>query len=139
MERIERFKADRRIGSSTVLLGLLGDDRSGELGGFNRGKLGDEPARASSLGAAAGPRGYAITTRPLTSVAHELQHALGRRHAGRRLSCFNNDLDQVGELWPDPNDSGAMLGFGLDNRTGSGGIGPYELIASSPASPCSTS
>ena len=44
MERIERFKADRRIGLSTVLLGLLGDDRLGELGGLNRGKLGDEPA-----------------------------------------------------------------------------------------------
>lgn len=130
MERIERFKADRRIDSSTVVLGLIGDVHP-QLPGANRGRLGEGGPRDTSRG----PRGYANVARPVTAVAHELQHALGRSHAGRNPMCYP-DRNQVGEAWPDPNDSGAMFGFGLDTRARSGGArDPYRVLASTAANP----
>jgi hypothetical protein len=125
-ERIERFKADRKIGSSTVVMGLIGDVHP-DLPGANRGKIGDEPVREVTRG----PRGYANVARPLTAVTHELHHALGRRHAGRAPDCYP-DAKQLGEPWPDFGDRGNLFGFGLDTRARSGGaIGPYRLFAPS--------
>jgi len=124
-ERIERFKADRNIDSSRVVMGLIGNvDRL--LPGANRGKFGE----GSTGDVTEGSRGYADVTAPMTAVAHELQHGLGRRHAGQAPACYP-DPKQVGELWPDPGNSGAQFGFGLDTRPGSGGPqGPYRLLAS---------
>jgi hypothetical protein len=60
--------------------------------------------------------------RPLTSVAHELGHAIGRPHAS---SC-NGALDA--EPWP-PDQLGLMQGVGLDRRVGSGGAASrYRVI-----------
>jgi len=63
--------------------------------------------------------------RPLTSVAHEMQHDLGRPHADDSSSgCGGN-----GEGKPDS--KGQMLSIGLDRRPGSGGslTNPYAILA----------
>lgn len=63
--------------------------------------------------------------RPLTSVAHEMQHDLGRPHADDSSSgCGGN-----GEGKPDA--KGQMLSIGLDRRPGSGGslTNPYKILA----------
>ena len=85
--------------------------------------------------------------RPLTSVAHELNHGIGRVHAD--LTCGGNDdkTKQVGEPWP-PNNDGALDGtsrdpqgnwvtdpnareLGLDRR----GSPPYTVLASGASRP----
>jgi len=69
--------------------------------------------------------------RPLTSVAHEIHHGLGRVHAGQ--TCGSNSNGQVGEPWP-PNNDGALAAneFGLDQRTPS----PFQpLVAGQTGQP----
>ena len=57
--------------------------------------------------------------RPLTSVAHELGHALGRNHAdGPNSGCGDNQGP-----WP-PDGRGYIQGIGLDTSTS-----PYRIIA----------
>jgi hypothetical protein len=58
--------------------------------------------------------------RPLTSVAHELFHALGRSHAS---DCN----DGGGDDWP-PDQEGWIHGIGFD-RNGNGGLGLFGTIA----------
>jgi hypothetical protein len=71
--------------------------------------------------------------RPLTSVAHELYHGLGRVHASP--SCGGGDGDQRSEPWP-PDELGYIQGIGIDPRPGSGGAaGPYRIIADPPPEP----
>lgn len=53
--------------------------------------------------------------RPLSSVAHELGHTLGRLHAS--ASCGGGDNGQRAEGWP-PDEIGALQGFGFDTRPG---------------------
>lgn len=73
--------------------------------------------------------GYATVERPLTAVAHELQHAFGRPHAGRNCPGTGADEDQAGEPWP-PDDRGQMDGIGLNTYAQSrGSRGPHEIIA----------
>lgn len=66
-------------------------------------------------------------SRPLSSDAHELGHALGRLHASGCNGGGSNG--QRAESWP-PDEQGNIHGVGLDRRPGSGGAsGPYAIIA----------
>ena len=60
---------------------------------------------------------------PLKSVAHELFHGMGRRHAD--TACGGNSNGQVGESWP-PEQRGHIHGIGLDTNAVS--IGPYPVV-----------
>ena len=53
--------------------------------------------------------------RPLSSVAHELGHTLGRLHAS--AACGGGANGQRAEGWP-PDEIGAIQGFGFDTRPG---------------------
>ena len=128
MDRVQRFKEDRSVGDATIVVALRGRAaarNNGVLPGAMRGKyLEDQSDREES-----GGRGYADINAPLGAVSHEIQHALGRRHAGARAACYPS-ADQIGEPWPDPTDSGAMIGIGLDTRPRSGGFrGPYQILS----------
>jgi hypothetical protein len=76
---------------------------------------------------AGSPVAVVTFNRPLTSVAHELHHGLGRPHAS---PCGGGgDNGQVAESWP-PDQQGLIQGVGLDVRPRSGGSdGPYRIIA----------
>jgi hypothetical protein len=69
------------------------------------------------------PKGVVTQTRPLTSVAHELFHALGRAHASGACNA-----DQ-GEYWP-PDQMGYLHALGFD-RWGTG-PGLFSTIAPVP-------
>ena len=58
------------------------------------------------------------SSRPLTSIAHELGHVIGRPHASK--GCGGNDDGQVGEDWPDA--TGTIQGFGVDRRGSGKGV-----------------
>jgi len=75
--------------------------------------------------------------RPLSSVAHEFGHMLGRAHASK--DCGGGADGQIGEDWPDTltgatpalqsDAHGGILGVGLDRWAGSGGAsGPYGSV-----------
>lgn len=53
------------------------------------------------------------TTRPLTSVAHELGHMIGRKHAGQACPGTAASDPQAGQPWL-PDDQGFLQGIGLD-------------------------
>jgi hypothetical protein len=73
--------------------------------------------------------GYAPVHRPLTSVAHELQHALGRPHAGQACPGTGDGDDQEGEPWP-PDDRGLLGGIGLNTtRRSLSARGPFDVLA----------
>ena len=79
------------------------------------------------------PTAVTSFTRPLTSVAHELYHGLGRVHASP--ACGGGDGDQRAEPWP-PDELGYIQGIGIDPRPGSGGAaGPYRIISDPPPEP----
>ena len=59
------------------------------------------------------PSFLGVTSRPLTSIAHELGHTIGRGHAGQACPGSGPDEDQAGEPWP-PDDQGLLQGVGLD-------------------------
>jgi hypothetical protein len=66
--------------------------------------------------------------RPVTSVAHEVFHRLGFKHAS--TACGAGD----GEPWPVPN--GRLDSVGIDTTPGSGGAAaPYRIIADTDVSP----
>jgi hypothetical protein len=63
--------------------------------------------------------------RPLTSVAHEFFHLLGRPHAS--FGCGGGDNGQSAESWP-PDEMGFTQSIGLDTMLGSGiAGGPYAI------------
>ncbi len=65
--------------------------------------------------------------RPMTSVAHEFGHLLGRVHAD--LLCGGNSDGQEGEAWP-PDDQGFLQSVGLATDLGTGmNGGPYAVLA----------
>jgi hypothetical protein len=111
------------VSEATLRMGLMSDARPTILAGATRGtffSLSPLPQRSPDP-----PLVYAVVTRPYTSVAHELQHALGRPHAS--FCGGGGDNDQVAEKWPD--EQGSLQGIGLDTRAGSGGgRGPYKIV-----------
>jgi hypothetical protein len=71
---------------------------------------------------------YATVTRPV-AIAHELQHAFSRPHAGQDCPGTGPGEDQEGEPWP-PDNRGLLGGIGLNTMLrGSGSRGPFEIIA----------
>jgi hypothetical protein len=74
-------------------------------------------------------------SRPLTSVAHEIGHGLGRLHASGCNGGGSNG--QKAEDWP-PDQQGWIEGVGLD-RTGAGAPAPgqYRVIANPAPDPAS--
>ncbi|BEP15277.1 hypothetical protein acdb102_35880 [Acidothermaceae bacterium B102] len=59
------------------------------------------------------PSAVVAVYRPLTSVAHELGHILGRPHAGQACPGTGPNDSQAGEPWL-PDDQGFLQGIGLD-------------------------
>jgi len=85
----------------------------------------------------------ADSNRPMTSVAHEAYHMFGLEHAGRRPDCYTGQRNQRPDLdWPDSDNGGDILGWGLDPSLGSGGVaqipaafrGPFWVFGSSTTS-----
>ena len=90
-------------------------------------------------GSSGPPLSLASDDRPITGIAHELNHGIGRVHAGQ--SCGSNSNNQVGEPWPPvtttttpatattpattTTSDGNLDGFVLDTNTPS----PYALRA----------
>jgi hypothetical protein len=81
------------------------------------------------------PIAFVNSTRPLTSVTHELWHTQNYFHAGHHCAG-GKPTDYPYVDWP-PDDQGFIQGMGLDRRPGSGGRpGTYRrLIAGALANP----
>lgn len=115
-----------RIGLALDRLSDWAADKSANtfpIAAFRRGSttLGAATRGGTLLFSGSQPQALVGDDRPLTSVAHEIGHGLGRVHAG--LTCGSNDNGQVGEAWP-PNDDGALDGRGLDLTKPS----PYAVL-----------
>jgi len=119
MDRIERAAEDRDIDRcDRVVFALARLD--GPLPGAMRGELLARGLLPCAIG-------YANLQRPLTTIAHELQHAFGRPHAGRACPGTSEDDDQAGESWP-PDQRGLFDGIGLNTaRRSKGGRGPFDV------------
>ncbi len=90
-------------------------------------------------GSSGPPLSVASDDRPITGIAHELNHGIGRVHAGQ--SCGSNGNGQIGEPWPPVTTTttpatgttpattsttdGNLDGYALDTNTPS----PYSLRA----------
>lgn len=114
-----------RIGFALDRLADWAADKSGNtfpIAAFRRGSTLSAATRGGTLlFSGSQPQSLVGDDRPLTSVAHEIGHGLGRVHAG--LTCGSNANGQVGEAWP-PNDDGALDGRGLDLTKPS----PYAVL-----------
>ncbi|MCW3013646.1 MAG: hypothetical protein JWO02_738 [Solirubrobacterales bacterium] len=97
--------------SSVYPIGVFHDGST--LGGVTNG--------GAQLYGGTQPLSLVRDSRPLTSLAHEVGHGLGRPHAG--LTCGSNANGQVGEAWP-PSDDGALDGIGLDTTKAP----PYAVL-----------
>lgn len=97
------------------------------FGATNRVLYGDAP-----------PLSLSTDNRPITGIAHELHHGLGRLHAG--INCGSNASGGPGEPWPpvlsgSPTTDGLLDGIGLDTTTlGGPPATPYQLRFSTAAS-----
>ncbi len=96
------------IGDRTITAGVAPGVAS-DIAGVTTGSIAELPS--GPFGAR--PVMLGNVSRPLTSVAHELGHALGRPHAGQNCPGTGPDDDQAGEPWP-PDDKGQLDGVGLD-------------------------
>ena len=131
-----RYRATRFASDTAILEPAAEFDRdigSPGLGTVGLFVLGDNPGvtvdRTSVVSVRTNSPG--VLWRPVTSVAHEVFHLLGFKHAS--TSCGALD----GEPWPVAN--GRMDSVGLDPTPRSGGPGagsaPYRIIADTNASP----
>lgn len=137
LDRLADWAADKS--SSTFPIGAF--RRGSTLGGVTRG--------GTQLFGGRQPLALVGDDRPLTSVAHEIGHGLGRVHADTgsncgpytvpgtertmtscpgphpdgSADCGGNTNGQVGEAWP-PNNDGALDGMGLDLTRPS----PYAVL-----------
>ena len=98
----------RAIGSRDIVAGISPTIDS-IAGVANSRTIADLPS--SPFGT--GPSMVVVTSRPLTSIAHELGHTIGRKHAGQNCDGTRPGEQQVGEAWP-PDDQGLLQGVGLD-------------------------
>jgi hypothetical protein len=101
------------------VIGVTTDQRGVTMGGWNLSNL----PLFNPAGGQDAHLGIAVVnpTRPLTSVAHELGHLIGRNHADvpqQPPGCGGN-----GGPWP-PDGKGYIEGIGLDPRTS-----PFKIIA----------
>lgn len=121
VERLDDFLDDRGLDRCDILpVGLIEDNPN--FPGSTRGEF-------DARGLNPCGRSYAQVGRPLGAVAHEMQHAFGRPHAGRNCPGTGKGDDQEGEVWP-PDNAGRLNGIGLDPRLGSGkGRGTHAIIA----------
>src|SRR5581483_9812313 len=87
-------------GDTNDVIGIFADNNG--IGGLTNGG----PAFGGGE-----PVSIARDARPLTSIAHEFHHGIGRVHAG--LACGGNIPDGAGEAWPPGND-GSIDGQALD-------------------------
>jgi hypothetical protein len=110
-------------GCGSVVVGVT----SGTAFGLTRHRCGDILSEVFDTSCPNdAPTAVVTYTRPLTSVAHELYHGLGRKHAS--TACGGGTGGQEGEDWP-PDQVGLIEGVGLDPRPGSGGTaGPYGIV-----------
>jgi hypothetical protein len=123
MDRLEDAVDDRDLDRcDRVPIGLV-SGANPQLAGSTRGELLAEGLFPCALL-------YATVSRPLGSVAHELQHAFSREHAGQGCAGTADGDDQEGVPWP-PDDQGMLGGIGLDTtrRTATGTRGPYRILA----------
>jgi len=128
------FNGDRRSDRSSDVLDEVEDwdDDNGLIGSMTMGVIGGVGG-ISDLGVSRNapvfedrPVSVVNEYRPLGSVAHELLHGFGRRHAS--AACGAGADGQQAEGWP-PDEQGYLQGFGLDPRPGSGGAsGPYRVF-----------
>ncbi len=122
-----------RIGFALARLGDWAPDKSSSvfpIGVFHDGStLGGATNAGGQLFGGNQPLSIVRDSRPLTSLAHEVGHGLGRAHAG--LTCGSNSNGQIGEAWP-PADDGALDGIGLDTTQAP----PYRVLeGGQPAGP----
>ncbi len=121
-DRLERVADDVDIDEcDRVPMGLI-SGTNGQLPGAMRGEF----LAAGLLPCAIG---YATVIRPFTAVAHELQHAFSRPHAGLSCPGTGPDDDQEGESWP-PDQKGFLDGIGLNTtQRAATSRGPFAVIA----------
>jgi hypothetical protein len=114
---------------------LLDEDTDIPTGDMTMGVIGGKGENGSDLGVSRNapvfddhPVSVVNQYRPLTSVAHELIHGLGRKHAS--AGCGGGDNGQKAESWF-PDEQGYMQGVGLEFDPGAAGglTGPYRVFA----------
>jgi hypothetical protein len=117
MDRLEDVADDANIDDcDNIVIGIAAPG-NGTLAGVMQGEWENKGFFKCAMG-------YATSGRPLTSVAHEIQHAFARPHA----SACGTPPSQAGESWP-PDQRGDLQGIGIDPRSGSGGSsGPFRII-----------
>ena len=74
------------------------------------------------------PTAIASLGRPVTAVAHEWFHLLGRQHASDACGAGDPAVPNDTESWP-PDNEGRMQGVALDRRGQYDGARPFRLIA----------
>lgn len=89
--------------SIETFVGVVSDEAiaRGVMGGDLNGDFTDDPV------------GVVAENRPMTSVAHELHHSLGRDHAS---TCTDGNDPGDTEDWP-PDQQGLVQGFGIERRS----------------------
>jgi hypothetical protein len=104
--------------SYVFFLRFLGQPVPDLISGVNLDQRGVTPCCHSTYDYPAVGYDLVITTRPLTSIGHELGHDLGRNHADEGSSPCGGG----GGPWP-PDHQGFMQGIGLDT-----GVFPYKIL-----------
>jgi hypothetical protein len=104
---LQDWNEDNYAGGS-ALMGVANRDAAGHDLGMETGGpagSGDEPTMVVNF------------NRPYTSVAHELGHAFGRKHASAACGGGQDDVSKYAEDWP-PDQQGYLDGIGLDIEPG---------------------
>jgi hypothetical protein len=118
-DRAQGGLSDMAIGVNTRERGVAGHSL------FNL-PFGHPDLTATPNEVSARPVAMVNTSRPLSSVGHELGHLLGRLHASPACDSGTN------QDWP-PDEVGYIGGIGLDRSQHTAGAGsPYRVIAGAP-------
>lgn len=117
LDEVEDWDGDQDVKLGSMTMGVIG------------GSGGNSDLGISSHPAAFANRPISLVNeyRPLGSVAHEINHGLGRKHASG--ACGGGSDGQTAEGWP-PDEQGFLQGVGIDTRPGSGGgTSEYRVFA----------